>query len=59
MGVYRSVFANVANWSKNEIDWTIMSGMSNLKNPFFRFYKGKLLFWAPKDPLLSTLHVDP
>ena len=24
MGVYRSVFANAAIWSRNEIDWTIM-----------------------------------
>ena len=29
------------------------------RKPFFRIFKGKLVFWAPKDPLLSTLHVDP
>ena len=31
----------------------------NLENPFFLIFKVKLVFWAPKDPLLSTLHVDP
>ena len=33
----------------------------NLENPFFLIFKVKLVFWAPKDPILSTLHVvvDP
>ena len=54
--VYRSVFANVAISPRNKIDWTIMWDLENL---FFRIFISRLLFWAPKDPLLSTLHVDP
>ena len=27
MGIYRSVIANVAIWSRNEIEWTIMCEM--------------------------------
>ena len=29
------------------------------KTLFLRIFKGTLVFWAPKDQLLSTLHVDP